>query len=298
MRTDMDKLICERQRINSGSRSHKTGLRLPLIADFEDYDSGPQRLSSARHRQEYGHLNCKRLNENLSPLKRYLYASIGRPWDDVYSEIRANIDMRKAIGLHVMQHLWQYVERFPDMVDGVPHYPDHKYRYYSELDGMYVHPETGLLCNHERKERKRPAPEVTQIHWHGGFYFELITLKKSVCGCTTERVEINEAERKYHSRRHRRPEEKPKPCQHGNPLVVRKVWFVVEYAYHDPAKVFMVYHYENCNDRQREMWGLKEPGDKHVIRYGDKPDLMAKSFEVRRKTANKRELKMIRLKSR
>jgi hypothetical protein len=31
------------------------------------------------------------LNENLNPLKRYLHAQVGRPWNKVYAEIAARI---------------------------------------------------------------------------------------------------------------------------------------------------------------------------------------------------------------
>jgi hypothetical protein len=33
----------------------------------------------------------------------------GRPWDDVYSEIRARLAPRSAVDMHVMQHLWAFV---------------------------------------------------------------------------------------------------------------------------------------------------------------------------------------------
>ena len=41
----------------------------------------------------------------MKPLERFLEKSVGRNWNKVYSEIRERIDPRRAIGLHVLQHL-------------------------------------------------------------------------------------------------------------------------------------------------------------------------------------------------
>jgi hypothetical protein len=48
-------------------------------------------------------------SENLAPLRRYLAAQVGRPWDAVYSEIRANVDVGNAVQYHILQHLYQYI---------------------------------------------------------------------------------------------------------------------------------------------------------------------------------------------
>jgi hypothetical protein len=73
MREDMYKVIVERPR--RGKEGDATAARLR-----EDFD-GPMRLGM---RAGYGY---RSLNENLAPLRRYLHAQIGRPWDKVFSEI-------------------------------------------------------------------------------------------------------------------------------------------------------------------------------------------------------------------
>ena len=89
MREDMQKLIVERPRWGSPITNHKSKKRLSsdevrtALVDSEDYDSGPGRASSARR--------DKHLNENLAPLRRYLRSQVGRPWDKVFSEIRAKV---------------------------------------------------------------------------------------------------------------------------------------------------------------------------------------------------------------
>ena len=43
----------------------------------------PKSIGRRRHVRERG--GFKVLNENLAPLRRYLEAQVGRPWDKIYS---------------------------------------------------------------------------------------------------------------------------------------------------------------------------------------------------------------------
>lgn len=145
----MHKVIVERPRMPRGApRNRKTALRLNIngsalaAADGDDYDSGPRRASSARH--------DKHLNENLAPLRRYLESQVGRPWDKVYSEIRGGIP-NNTVGLHVLQHVEQFVAVDAFLEDGVV--CDRDYWGIRPVDGMYVHPVTKLL----RKTKTRPT---------------------------------------------------------------------------------------------------------------------------------------------
>ena len=153
MREDISKLICERQRIGSREKSVKTALKLDPHLDYEDFDSGPTYVSSARHRQE-GRCNpvavlmgkkkspgmSKNLNENLRPLYQFLLKSAGRPWNDVYSEICTNINPTKAIDYHVLQHVGWHVD-----VNGTGWSSSWR------RGGLYVD-DKGILC----KEAARP----------------------------------------------------------------------------------------------------------------------------------------------
>ena len=146
MRVDMQKIIVERPRWGSASTNYKSGKRLhsgevgAALIEGEDYDGGPERASSARRN--------KWLNENLAPRQRYLHSQIGRPWDKVFSEIRQTLDTRSALGLHVMQHLYQFIAVDTVMIDGVVH----QKRWYSfdRVEGLYVHPLTGLSATSSR----------------------------------------------------------------------------------------------------------------------------------------------------
>ena len=65
----------------------------------------------------------KEFGENLQPLWRFIDRSVGRPWDVVYKDICQNTDKRSTVGAHIFQHLWDFVERHPIVVDGIPYAP-------------------------------------------------------------------------------------------------------------------------------------------------------------------------------
>jgi hypothetical protein len=151
----MQKVMVERPRHGSWQPNYKSGARVQAVhAQFamqwgDDFDSGPSRASSGRRN--------KHLNENLAPLKRYLSSQVGRPWNKVFSEIRKNLDTRSATGLHIMQHLRQFVTiettMIGDVVCGWHCCGLHP------VKGLYVHPLTGLLRFMKSQRRSRhPKP--------------------------------------------------------------------------------------------------------------------------------------------
>jgi hypothetical protein len=66
---------------------------------------------------EHGHRE-KFLNENLAPLRRYLRSQVGRPWDNVYSEIRKRVHPGNAVQMHIWQHLGDFVVTDPHSICG------------------------------------------------------------------------------------------------------------------------------------------------------------------------------------
>jgi hypothetical protein len=65
----------------------------------------PRLISTARCRQE-GHKN---INDRTNPLRKFLRANCGRPWDDVYREICAVADGRTIRGRRLRQCALSYV---------------------------------------------------------------------------------------------------------------------------------------------------------------------------------------------
>lgn len=292
MRDDIAKLLVERQRIGSSNKSIKTGKKLDPSLDYDsgDFDWGPTYVSSARHRQELrcsairergmGKTNYKSLNENLRPLYQYLDKAVGRPWDDINSDILSNIDVRSVIGHHVMQHVGWHVDTTG------------RERRWSNL---FVD-ENGILRKNDERRTKRYWREhrekkpITSLHWYDNVWFQLeARLAPAVCGCVhfKHRDDFEKVDRRF------RRELSPETCIHGNVAGRNNIWYVIEYGYHSPDKVHMIYRYED-GPITAARYGLKEPGDVHIVYYRDVPKLLEKPFEVRRKVTNRKELKLIR----
>lgn len=183
MKDHFSKQLTEKARCNQNP-SVKWGKRLKLNADPEyDYEDEITRAPMARrswaHRGDY-----KSLSDVLGPLKSYLKHSVGQPWDDIYSELCANLDRRSVSGLHVFQHLWHYVENNCYIgVDGKV-YTEKGYGPrrvgHGDFD-FYVHPWTGLLSQLPLKEswrkhyaRKRAQLPVTELSLVDGNKCQLI----------------------------------------------------------------------------------------------------------------------------
>jgi hypothetical protein len=101
----------------------------------------------------------KYLSDHLGPLRRFLRSHVGQPWNDVYSKLCRQLDTSTMAGQHVLTHVWDYVERHVELIDGIPYSKpywigprrlDRNCR-----DQFYVHPETGCLCASEKTPRKR-----------------------------------------------------------------------------------------------------------------------------------------------
>ena len=287
MRDDIAKLLCERQRVGSRSKSLKTGTTLDPRIDYDDdFDSGPSRLSIARRRQHGW--NSKELNENLRPLYQFLDKSVGRPWDDVYSEIRTNINPTKAIDFHVLQHVGWHVD--------LHRHGTHDHRYYG---GLYVD-DDGILCKAPHRRYEKPAAPVTSLHWYDDVWFRLETMKTpAICGCV------------HFKHRKTRPDSwpnwrnfdsGPETCIHGNVAGERKLWYVVEYFYHKPDEIYNSYKLEDYRQPDGslrpgyERLGLSE--DRPVINfyYRDYPEKLKEPIEklTKKRSTNRKHLKIIR----
>jgi hypothetical protein len=187
MRHDMSKVIVERPRYNGRwvgyhkgryFESIKSSIRNAVEAYFYDPDDGDMPSAKEPMRRKGRGFYAKSLNENLSPLWNFLESRVGRNWNDVYSEIRKNLNPNSAVQMHIVQHLRQAVVVNTLIIDGVVgHYPMYM-RYlrggFESLEKtssryshqFYVHPETHLLCvspRFSRPNRKKRAPTKYQI---------------------------------------------------------------------------------------------------------------------------------------
>jgi hypothetical protein len=138
----------------------------------------------------------------LGPLQRFLEKNVGRPWNDVYSEMCASLDKRKATGQHIFDHAKDMVETncFIGANGKI-----HRLRWGSEEEvyGLYVHPRTGLLCRalrptkRELKRKRLLAEEVTRLdvdddmgyRKHEGIWY-LVRLKRVFAGWTRRKEPV------------------------------------------------------------------------------------------------------------
>ena len=163
----MHKVVIERPRWNPGRGKHGRRANLPdeLLPKFE----GMKRPHTCR----------KGLTDLLGPLKRWLQAQVGRPWNDVYSEACAVIKPDSVIRSHIKTHLLQFVERHTFMHTGTVCILDTGYlgrgivpvteRRYG-CSRFFVHPETGLLHAIRQKSwrelrAQRQAARAENFRW-------------------------------------------------------------------------------------------------------------------------------------
>lgn len=162
MKKDMFKIIVERPRVGGApikGKKRRQGWN-------RDIENAPLK-ESMRKTAALG--AAKELNENLAPLIRYIRSNVGRPWNDVFSEICKYIDLSHTVKRHVRQHLDHMVATKTFLRDGNVWESSRYESVVSEhwtFERFYVHPETGLLC----KSKHVPPPwkikkDRTDLFW-------------------------------------------------------------------------------------------------------------------------------------
>jgi len=107
MRSDFNKLLVERERPRSWDK-HCNYRHMKGPSGFKDDEVGGR--EGMKHHYKIGY-DTKDFNENLNPLYGWLRSIVGKKWDKSYSELCKTFDMRGVINAHILQHLWQSVER-------------------------------------------------------------------------------------------------------------------------------------------------------------------------------------------
>ena len=144
MRKDMSKVIVERPRRGRGRVGLKPG-RSRVLADDE---GEPLRAKGGREPVKTKGIKTKSLNENLNPLKRYLAANVGRPWNKVYSDISEHLKPTSTVQQHVRDHVEDFVATKTRMRAGevvvTPRWGGER-ALREDFSLYFVHPRTGLL---------------------------------------------------------------------------------------------------------------------------------------------------------
>jgi hypothetical protein len=164
MRGDMPKVIVERPR-SGGS------VRLKNRARVDDDEMLPSKIGMKRDARQRG--GTKMLNENLAPLKRYLEAQVGRPWDKVWSEVCKNLKPSNTVQQHVRDHIPDFVAIETTLKDGEI-WVQHRWSRGPLKDShvkLFVDPKSGLLRRNKhwrswqaaaRARRAREAAELAK----------------------------------------------------------------------------------------------------------------------------------------
>ncbi|MFB8790188.1 MAG: hypothetical protein U7123_15355 [Potamolinea sp.] len=148
----LHEIVIERPRYGSSDKNWKKDKKNFQITDDDNYEgSRYEPLCRAK---------TKALSDHLGPLRRLLRSKVGQRWDDIYSELCQRLDSSTVTGQHVLDHLWDYVERHVVLIDGVPYrkissaYKQKPLAYWR--NEFYIHPDTGILCLVEKAAKEPP----------------------------------------------------------------------------------------------------------------------------------------------
>lgn len=145
MRQDMWKVVTRSR--PCGSRSYDAA-KARVNDDRQPGEDAPQRESMKMrwsHGTKYG-------NFTLKPLVNYLRANVGRPWDEVFSDVCRSNNNGNYNQYKIRDWMLNLVELNVEIVDGQPHCD----RGYQLLEGtLWVDPRSGLLCMMPYVKKKR-----------------------------------------------------------------------------------------------------------------------------------------------
>ncbi len=140
MREDLPKLMKDHSRIRYRAKYPKGRKRAELR--IMDEDKPCRETSSSR----WGQQGKEHRGISLKPLRRFLATQVGRPWDEVFSEL-CNRALMGGEDLVRQLRVWAdfEVELNVQLIDGEP-YDDKGFKISgSSWRALWVHPQTGIL---------------------------------------------------------------------------------------------------------------------------------------------------------
>lgn len=149
-----------------------------------DYEDAPKK-------ERMRTISTRRSGLRDAPLRRYLGKQVGRHWNQIWSEICEEADIRTSLGRRLRHQIAYYVETDLELVDGQLEAKTKwgmGYYYF----GLYVHPETGILEEKKYEEHiweKKPltkfrrdnkAYEIVDGFWYEVWYESRMSMSFSV----------------------------------------------------------------------------------------------------------------------
>lgn len=165
MRKDISKVLTLTGRAGGQFETYKYKRRRRRQQDPE---SSPKKEGM---RRPYSY-DRKMFDEYFPPLVGFLRKSVGRRWDDVYSEIRENLNLKTATQYHVWQHIYDFVEKDPIFIDGIPHSLWYLADPRELRDGELYVDAKGFLRAHRQKKQPKAEKPLTSIKVDDSTYYE------------------------------------------------------------------------------------------------------------------------------
>jgi len=146
----------------------------PRQDTFDRMDCLPPQEGMRRLYRDY-----KEFGDRINPLRKYIMSQVGRPWNDVWSDICKHADVRNIRGWHLREHARREVISYADWSDpGSKQYrwlPAMSLEGNSSFDVVYED-KNGILRLHKGIKYKRKKKEHTYITISGKDY-------KKINGC-------------------------------------------------------------------------------------------------------------------
>lgn len=141
MRSDVNKVLTECYKVGCKFGAPK----FPRHVTNEIFDETGGKIG-----MRYEHVRAKKhvtksFGENLGYLRGFVHSSIGRNWDEVYSEIVRVLDRRSTTQEHIFQHLFDYITVKTIRIDGEIYKRSSWGESLLPISGIYVDPETKII---------------------------------------------------------------------------------------------------------------------------------------------------------
>jgi len=152
MRADMKKVLTERPRRGSKYGYHE----VRAVIKQTDPDALPACEGMRRP-----HRDPKDFSDLIGPLRRYFRSSVGRHYDDVWSELCANVPGDTTVGDHLRQHAKWECDTDTRVLDGQVVSKTGFYgSEYRRPRGLYVDPRDGIIYYNEERRSNYKKPII------------------------------------------------------------------------------------------------------------------------------------------